>query len=488
MLCVPVYAATMDEALDLLLDIPPEADLIELRLDPMADPDLPTLLAAAPCPAIVTCRPPRQGGVWDGSETSRLALLREAIEEGADYVDIEADAFHEIPPGGTTKRIASFHDFDGVPDDLEDRVRALEALPCDLVKFACMPRTLSEAVRILHALRACTKPAIGIGMGEYGEITRILAPAFGGVLTFGSIRQGTESAPGQLTTHELKHLYRVDALTPDTPLYGVVGTPIAHSMSPAIHNAALQACGLPGVYLRFHAEDFPVFLREVAEPLGVRGLSVTLPHKEAALAACESVDAPAGDIGAVNTLTRTPTGWHGCNTDCHAACKAIQAAAARAGIPLQGARALVLGAGGTARALAYGLREAGCSLTLANRTLANAEALAAKMGARAIPLADATGASCDILANTTRVGMHPDGDATPLPGAPFRAGMVVFDAVYNPRETRFLREARAAGAEIADGVEMFVGQAVEQFERWTGQTAPRDVMEEVVLQRLPGRG
>lgn len=487
MICVPVFAASMEEALDLLLEIPPETDLVELRLDPMADPEIGTLLAAAPCPAIVTCRPPRQGGVWDGTESSRLALLREAIDEGADYVDIEADAFHQIEPGGSTKRIASLHDFQGVPDDLEDQIRAMEKLPCDLVKFACMPRHLAEGMRILRALRACTKPAIGIGMGEYGEFTRILAPVFGGVLTFGSIRAGKESAPGQLTAHELKHLYRVDTLTPDTPVYGVVGDPVAHSMSPAIHNAALQACGLPGVYLRFRTDDLPGFLRDVVEPLGVKGLSVTLPHKEDALAVCESIDAPADRIGAVNTLTRTPTGWHGCNTDCHAACQAIEAATTRAGFSMTGARALILGAGGTARALAYGLREAGCALTLANRTLAKAESLAREMGGEVVPLADAASQPYEILANTTRVGMHPDGDATPLPGASFRAGTVVFDAVYNPRKTRFLQEARAAGAEIADGVEMFVGQAMEQFRRWTGQDAPREVMEAVVLQRLSGK-
>ncbi len=486
MICVPIVATTHAQAEQQLLACSQQpVQIVELRLDFLAEPpDLPRLLAACPRPAIVTCRSRQAGGQWDGSETDRLALLRRALELGASYIDVEAECARPFRGTPATKVIASYHNFDETPAALPQIVRDMEALPCDLVKFATMARSQDDNRRVLQILQGCTKPAIGLCMGEWGEISRILNLRYGSVLTFGSLEAGCESAPGQLTAVDLARLYRVPYLTDKTALYGVVGDPIAHSMSPEIHNTAINACGLDAVYLRFRVRDFGSFLADVAEPLDIRGLSVTIPHKDAARLAASEVDPTAERIGAVNTLTRTPTGWRGQNTDCEAALDAIRSAAARAGRPLAAARALLLGAGGTARAVGFGLARAGCRLTIANRTRTRAAELAADLDASVLSLEDLREPVWDVVANTTSVGMHPNVDASPAPPDLFRPAMVAFDAVYNPRETRMLRDARARGAAIADGLQMFVGQAVRQFEAWTGASAPVEAMEEVVQRRL----
>lgn len=487
-ICAPIVARTMQDAAEQLQAAQARgADLAEWRIDMLREtPDVAGFLAASPLPLVCTCRAEREGGQYAGDEAERLGLLQQCIDAGAAYVDVEADAITHIRPGAQTRLIASRHDFDRTPEDLPAMMAQLAALPCDIIKLATMATDLSDNMRLFAAMQKSPKPVIGLCMGELGEMSRILGPRFGSLFTFGALESGQESAPGQFTVRELRELYRVPSLTESTALYGVLGNPIAHSLSPEIHNAAFASLGMDAVYLRFRVHDFDRFLREVAQPLGLQGVSVTIPHKASALAAADEVEPAAERIGAVNTLTRTEGGWHGDNTDCAAALGAIHNAAGRAGLEMKDARALLLGAGGTSRAIGVGLIEAGCKLTLANRTRSRAEALAAELGAGVIDLADAAGSPYDIVANTTSVGMHPKVDASAVEASVFRPGMVVFDAVYNPRETKLLRLAREAGAEIADGVEMFVGQAVRQFERWTRTDAPVEVMERVVTDHLAG--
>ncbi len=486
MIAAPVVAPTMDEALSQLREARRQGvDLVELRLDAFREPfDLAVLLKAAPVPAIVTCRPRWAGGSFDGTEEARLRHLRRAVTLGAAYVDCESEVVSRIRPRGTTRLIASYHNFGETPTDLVSIVRAMEHLPCAVVKFATHANDLQDNLRVWEAVAACTKPAIGLCMGELGEASRILALRKGGLLTFGSLGSGLESAPGQHTARDLRELYRVDTITASTELYAVVGDPIAHSMSPAIHNAAFQHLDLDAVYLRFRVRDFPGFLDRIAPAVGLRGVSVTIPHKHAALEASGRVETAARRIGAVNTLCRTDAGWDGSNTDCAAALDAIRSAARRAKLRLRGRAALILGAGGTARALAVGLASAGCPLVFANRTRSRAAGLAHEFGGTVLDLEMAHTGRFGVIANTTAVGMHPREDATPVDPSVFRKGMVVFDAVYNPPTTRFLREAKRAGATVATGLDMFVGQAARQFELWTGWRAPRAVMRKVVRDRL----
>jgi shikimate dehydrogenase len=288
-----------------------------------------------------------------------------------------------------------------------------------------------------------------------------------------------------------------DPLSPDglsgaRRLYGVIGWPLGHSMSPAIHTAAFEALGLPYVYRMFpvpaEAAAFEAFLARCANaPVPVGGCSVTIPHKENALAWLKQtggqVDPLAARIGAVNTLAFSDAGAFGSNTDCQAAVAAI-ASAVGGQAALAGKAALVLGAGGAGRAVVFGLIDAGCRVSLADVDAGRAAALAADSGATHVPM-DAVGRiETDILANASPVGMHPNVAASPVPAAALREGMVVFDVVYNPLRTRLLREAEAAGCRTVAGIEMFVGQAVAQCQLWTGRPAPRDVMRRVVLERL----
>ncbi len=491
MICAPVIARDLAEArASFAQAAKTEVDLLELRLDYFAaTPDIAALIAESPRPVIVTCRPKREGGLFTGPEELRLAWLEEARRRGAAYLDIEGDSFATFRPGGRTRLIASYHNFRETPADLPRIVRELEALPCDIVKFAVMGQAPRDNLSVLAQISACRKPAIGLCMGEYGEASRVLAPRAGAILTFGSLRSGQESAPGQPTVQELIELYRVGYLTDRTELFAVVGDPIAHSLSPTIHNSAFSALGLDRAYLRFRVTDFPTFLRQTAEPLGLRGLSVTIPHKGAALAAAAEVDELARRVGAVNTLTRLPDGrWRGDNTDLRAALDAILRAAERCGLALADAPAVVLGAGGTSRALAVGLQTVGCRVTIANRTREKAFALAEELGVSACGLDELRPGQAAVIANTTSLGMYPRVCEPPLTAQFFRPGQVVFDAVYNPQETLFLRLAREQGAQVATGVEMFVGQAARQFELWTGQPAPVELMEHVILESLAARG
>jgi 3-dehydroquinate dehydratase/shikimate dehydrogenase len=317
-------------------------------------------------------------------------------------------------------------------------------------------------------------------------VCRILGPKFGAFLVFASLGAGRESAPGQVLLRDLLDLYRFRSIGPATTVYGVVANPVAHSMSPAIHNAAFAHGGINAVYLPFRVDDAAEFVPAYRE-LPVSGYSVTIPHKEAVLPLLDEVQPLARRIGAVNTIVERNGRLVGSNTDWTAAVRAI-AGGLPPGTGLAGQRVLLIGAGGAARAIAFGLVERGCRLTLANRTKERAVRLAADVGCPWVDLADVAAVPYDLFVNGTSLGMHPDVDATPLAARLLRPGTLVFDTVYNPIETRLLREAAAAGCRTVNGLEMFVNQAVEQFELWTATPAPRDVMRAVVEARLRGAG
>jgi shikimate dehydrogenase len=277
--------------------------------------------------------------------------------------------------------------------------------------------------------------------------------------------------------------FRAQNIGEGTSVYGVMGHPIGHSMSPAIHNAAYAATGVDAVYLPFDVDsDAAGFVRRAFD-LGVRGLSVTIPHKTDVIPALDEVEPEAKRIGAVNTILSREGRLVGTNTDLWGALSAI-AGAAGSEAALGGKRALVLGAGGAARAVASGLAGAGASVSVTDVIRDRAEALAAELGATALAPDEADPAAFDIVANATPVGMHPAVDACPLDPERLRAGQIVFDAVYNPRETLLLREARSRGCLAVEGIEMFIRQGARQFELWTGRTAPADTMRDVLLARL----
>ncbi len=488
-LCVALTEKDTESMLAAMHSLPAQVDLVEVRVDAMGSVDLERLIDGRGRPVIVTNRPPRQGGACTDPETERLAGLRRAAELGAEYVDVELDAvadLGELP--GPTQRIVSVHDFEATPSDLPALLdRILQTGP-DVAKVVTTAHDIMDAVPVLELLRTNTSgaPLIALSMGEEGLVTRVLAGKFGAFLTFASHAAGMESAPGQVAVDRMLGMYRFPQIGPGTAVYGVIANPVAHSMSPAIHNAAFAALGLDAVYVPLKVTDCAAFL-DAFERCDLRGLSVTIPHKVTMLGLMDEVEDLARRIGAVNTVDVRDGRRYGCNTDVSAAVGAIESAARRAGMEtLRGRSVVLVGAGGAGRAIAYGLADKGADLTIANRTVEKAERLAAELGVRACGLDALPDLAADVLVNSTSVGMWPNVDASPVPTGMLREGMVVFDAVYNPMRTRLLREAEEAGAVTAPGVEWFVSQAAAQFELWTGVDAPREVMEQVLRSRLTG--
>jgi len=271
----------------------------------------------------------------------------------------------------------------------------------------------------------------------------------------------------------------------DTKLIALIGDPVAHSVSPAMQNAAFRALGLNYAYLAFQvsAKDLGGAIAGV-RGLGLRGANITIPHKTAVLPLLDQIDEQARRIGAVNTIVNEDSRLTGHNTDAPGFLTALR----RGGFESRGEKAVVLGAGGAARAIVFALRDAGASVAIINRTHGAAEALAKETGSLAFPMIE----SClkeaidgsSLIVNATSIGMSPDNDSTPLPAQLLRAGMTVFDSVYRPRRTRLLRDADAAGCRTIGGLEMLVEQGALAFELWTGERAPREVMRQAAAEVL----
>ncbi len=511
---------------------------VELRLDAIQAPDLPRLLARPPCPLILTCRPRREGGLYDGPEQPRLELLRQAARLGADYIDVEHDAFQALGPVAPAKRIVSYHNFKETPADLEAIYTRLARLGADVVKLAVTANHILDTVPVLRLLRAARVPTIALSMGPRGLLTRILAPKFGAFLTYASfdepvchgrscpavpppgspppapLKPGdersespghpqSEAGPGQLPLADMLNLYRVHRIGRATRVFGVIADPVAHSLSPRIHNAAFADAGLDAVYLPLWVEGDPAAFVRAMREFAFDGYSVTIPHKQEVMAAMDDLAPLARRIGAVNTVVRRPDGsLFGTNTDISAGIASIEAVVGKGW--LRGKRALLLGAGGLGRAMAFALADAGALLTITDIDMKRAESLASEVsaaslssraqrseveGSRLGPLPSAVHSALRtphsaLLLNCSPVGMHPDVAASPVPAEMLRKDLVVYDAVYNPAETKLLRDARAAGCRTVSGLDHFVRQAVEQFELWTGQPAPAETMRRVVTSAL----
>ncbi len=457
-------------------------ELVELRVDCIRrEVNLARLLRERPCDAVITCRRESDGGRWNGTEDERLTILRTAIAEQVAYVDLESDIAGVIPRFGKTKRIVSLHDFAKTPDDLDAVYNELKNLDPDIIKIATMANNPHDNLRMLQLIRKADIPTIGLCMGEIGVPTRLLGVRYGAPFTFATYQQERALAPGQISFRRMRDEFNFDQINRDTELYGVIGDPIGHSMSPLLHNAAFRERGLNKVYLPFRvpSETLDQFIED-APLLGIRGLSVTIPHKEQVLKKCHKVDGAVKGIGAANTLIWKKDGLYGFNTDYKAAmvCLDERLDTATRKRPLAGHTALILGAGGAARAIAFGLVRRGADVAIASRTQSRAESIARLMGCRSVPWENRFKTKADVIVNATPIGMHPNVNETPFDMHQFRPNAIVFDSVYNPEHTLFLKEAAARKCRVISGVEMFIGQAALQFELFTGTEAPIDSLEQ----------
>lgn len=471
------------------------AKLVELRLDYISTRvNLQRLLNDRPTPVIVTYRREQDGGKFSGSTEQRMTLLREAIALGADYVDIEEDIAEKIPRYGKTKRIISYHNFRHTPDDLEALHERMTQLDADVVKLATMAHQPHDNVRMLELVKNSSVPTAGMCMGDIGTPSRILGAKFGAPFTYATFHHERSLAPGQLSFQQMTDIYGYEDIGPDTDVYGVIADPVAHSLSPQIHNAAFRAAGINAVYVPFRVpSDTLGEFMENAPRLGLKGLSVTIPHKEAIAAYLTKVDAAAKGIAAVNTVALRDGQVLGYNTDCKGSMDALEVGLRGPGVKptpgeasvLAGKRVLLLGAGGAARAIAYGLQKRGAETIIASRTKKRAETLTKEFGGRAVDWAARHNVNADVLVNGTPIGMHPNVDESPFGKAYLKPSMVVFDTVYNPESTLLIKEARDHGCRIVTGVEMFVGQAELQFMVFSGAEPPEGVMRET-LKRVIG--
>ena len=493
-------------------------DMIELRLDCLPDEtqleratqELPALFRERTRPLILTFRPSAQGG-GQASEASnlgrRVRFWSENFSPGnelADYADLELDLVAHLKAVEVgraqklidwNKVICSHHDFAGVPADLDRIFARMLETPARILKIAVGARDITDCLPVLSLLEPAARAGremIAVAMGEAGLLTRILAPARGAFLTFGALAREQATAPGQTPARELRDLYRVHAINEGTEIMGLVGSPVAHSVSPHMHNAAFATRSLNAVYLPFEVGDVNAFIRRMAHPRtreldwNLRGLSVTAPHKSAIIGLLDSIEPAAQEIGAVNTVVIEDDALRGYNTDAAAALAPLVNL-----IELRRARVAVLGAGGAARAVLWSLREAGSLATVFARNVERARPTAEKFDAECRTLDDARFENFDLVINTTPLGTLGTRETeTPAVAFQLRGARAAYDLVYNPAETRFMRESRAAGCEIIlGGLPMLVAQAAAQFKLWIRQDAPFDVMRAAAeKQRLEIRG
>ncbi len=510
---MPVCVQRADELRAAVLRATELADIIELRLDCLVDDaqlaaaqrELAMLLAETSRPCIITLRAPEQGGRRALDTQTRVRFwqkCRTDWQRGATrpaFVDIELELVEahraEVWPAhrddaSTPALICSHHDFDGVPADLSSLYERMTRTPARVFKLAVQAHDMTDCVPLFQLLARARREGhelIAVAMGAAGVASRVLAPAHGALLTYGSLDDEHATAPGQINAAELRTLYRANALDEATEVFGLVGSPVLHSLSPHIHNAAFAALERNAVYLPFEVRDVDNFVRRIVRPrtreLGwrVRGLSVTAPHKQTIMPHLDHVDEAAREIGAVNTILIAGDELRGYNTDARAALAPL------AGVmKLDGARVGLIGAGGAARAVLWSLQRAGANVTLFARDTTKAQPLAAKFGSTLSALADARFASYELIINATPLGTHGANETeTPATAEQLRGVGGVYDLVYNPAETRFMQAARTAGCQlILGGLPMLVAQAAAQFELWTGKSAPLDVMRAAAERKL----
>ena len=487
-LCVAVTGRTMSD-IRRNRDAATGADIVEMRLDTVDRPDVAGALDGRRCPVIVTCRAAWENGFFEGSEQERRRILEQAFASGAEFVDVEAKADFAgdlIAARRGRGVIVSSHVYGECPADLTTRWAALTGSGAEIAKLAVEARSLDDTAKVMALGQPRGDDGGGpghvlIAMGDHGLASRVLSTRIGNRWTYA----GDNVAPGQVTAQRMLDEFRFHDLRPGTAVYGVVGNPVMHSLSPVMHNAGFRHFGIDAVYLPLLAKDAADFVA-FARALGLAGASITAPFKVHLMAATDELEPLAQRVGAINTLTVRDGRWLGANTDVYgfaapliARLRELPAQAgwdfpALAGRPAAGLRATILAAGGAARAVAVALADLGAVVTVCARRPEAAQEVAALANGATGELPPPAG-SWDVLVNTTTW----DGDAASYsPVAPDALdGRLVYDLLYVPSVTKLMADATAAGCTTIGGLEMLVAQAEKQFEIWTGHTPPAGLFE-----------
>jgi len=432
---------------------------------------------------LATCRRKEGGGKFAGDIARQLYWLSQAHEAGCQWCDVEMETFRELPEGFLraypvpSRIMLSIHDFERTPSLPRDIVVARHG-QVDAVKIAARAKTIADSVRLLKVARR-SRNFVAVPMGDVGLPARLLALREGSELAYAPVAEAT--APGQVSLEETLRLYRPHLLNRKTQVYGVIGNPIGHSLSPLLHNTGFVARHLNAVYLPFLVHQLGDFLKAIPD-LGVRGFSVTIPHKQTILKHLKECDPLAAAIGAVNTVVVQRDGsLCGSNTDYVGVLRTLQKK-----LRIAGSRVLIFGAGGSARAAAFALARAGAQVFICARREGAAKELARVVCGEVIPRRALHSESFDAILNATPLGMHPHEGVSPLSARELQCRMVM-DLIYRPERTKLLQIAAQKGIATVSGVNMFLAQGFAQWEIWTGKRAPEAAMRRAVVSALRWR-
>ena len=483
--CLVLTASTIEEDLRQIARYRPYLDFVELRVDLLDEREIGSIgVVPSRCnvPAILTIRKTRDGGKFDRSESERIEIFRRGTDSGFAFVDFEDDFFGDSAEqlriefvDARTRIIRSRHDFAGVPDDLDGLYRTLSERRGEIPKIAANPQRFSDSVRLYEAARSWpSSERIVLGMGSFGFFTRVLAHKLGSFLTFTSAK-GESGAPGHIDPETLCEVFRYLEIGDSTRVFGVIADPVMHSKSPWIHNPAFEASNMDAVYVPFHVDEPETFF-QAWDLLDVDGISVTVPHKERVIQHLASVDEAVKSVGACNTVVRGGNGaFRGMNTDVPGFLAAVRSLFDGGELPN---RALVVGAGGTARSVVFALIGRGIDVMVVNRTVERARELAELLGCAWGPL-DITSERemrehSPLIVQTTSAGMAPNNEIDPLDFFELTGEETVYDVVYAPPVTKLLLRAEKSGCRTMNGLSMLLEQAYAQYEEFTGRPYPRD--------------
>jgi 3-dehydroquinate dehydratase/shikimate dehydrogenase len=489
--CVAIIGSTPAEMIEKASAVVKETPFLEFRLDYLEKP-----LLALPrfkqffedntaATAIATCRRAALGGKFAGNVAAEMEVLSKAAAAGFHIVDLELESAESLKKGDLQKLrdtgiglIVSHHDFNATKD-LDGIYKRIEPFAPDFVKIVPTAKALVDNVTLIRFLERMNDHTniIGICMGDAGIISRVLGVRAGSAFTFAAATPGEETGPGQIAARTLLENYRIDHVDAATKVYGVAGNPIKSSLSPIMMNTAFRRETVNAVYLALQTSKLSDLLKLVHE-IPIQGVSITMPLKEEILPHLEQTDPLSAKIGAVNTIRLLDGKLYGFNTDVAGIVIPLEKR-----MSLRGAKVLVLGAGGAARAAVFGLRDKDAEVFILNRTPETAQKLARQSGSKTIKKDALAKTSFDVIVNATPVGMAGN-KAAPLLEAKDLNARVVFDLVYNPLETPLIHMARQKGIPIITGIEMFVQQGARQFEIFTGKPAPEEEMFRVVLHAL----
>jgi shikimate dehydrogenase/3-dehydroquinate dehydratase type I len=520
MICIPITSGTNKEAIRAIERSCLFADFIELRMDLIGRGNLAQLISAARVKSvsikvIVTCRKKEEAAPAPAAKlvksavgkpiAKKITLFKEAIELGADFIDIELAegrmAIRELKSfcakcGSKTGVIVSYHNLKETPalTKLKEIFHKCAQSKPDVIKIVTLAKTFEDNLTTLSLIpyaRKHSQKIISLCMGDKGRISRAVAPLMGNYLSFATLAREGQSAPGQFTVGQMKQineLFKSKRTAPLAPVLSLrksvpqnfilLGNPVKQSLSPLMHNTALKNTGIEGNYNAFCVNDLALAVQGI-KGMNIRGASVTIPFKVAVMEYMDDIDDDALKIGAINTIINNNGRLRGCNTDWLGLILTLKKA-----MPVKNKTFVIIGAGGTARAAAYGIMKEGGFPIIVNRTLEKGKILSGKLNCPFYSLSEIGKIKADCLINTTPVGMFPHQDKSPVKISALAGYKCVMDVIYNPLKTKLLADAEKQGCHIFSGLDMFVNQGAEQFRLWTGKEPPRSLMKKVILERL----